>query len=1245
MIWTRPHRSAPPQRALPTALIGWLLVAVPVILAILGAPPVHAESATLEVMDSSPAGVRLAFSLPVLETATYDVDGVAYQTLNVPGGELHGREGEPCLPAFTRYVEVPGGAGVSVHIDAAEEEILAGYRLLPMQAADGQRFAMSIEIYALDHFIGEDAVTVGPPAVLRGRRVVPVTICPVSYNPATGEVRVARRLDLQLRFSGADPRNTARRPDQAGTRATAALAGDLIVNPGIGSGARPESATGDLGSWVVISRADSQLDEILSPLIAWRERMGYHVVHATTAETGITTESIKAWIQNAYDTWECPPEYILLVGDATGSFPLPTWTHTPFTPNGPGDHGYVLLDGNDDLPDACIGRLSAEDYTTLQRIVYKIVSYESSPYIADPSWFGRACLTGDPSSSGITCVHIMQWAKERLLRIGYTQVDTVFTEPYRSQTLARLDQGSTFFGYRGFAGVSSITVGDISALQNGPRLTFGLILTCLTGDWTSGTSYNEAFLRGGVGTSTPTGGIGSIATAGATHTRYNNCYFAGMVHGLFWDGHYQIGPAQARAKLEMAINYGPFEPEAAASYCLRNTLMGDPVTELWTGFPEPLAVIYPVEMPLGATLTSIEVRDALGDPVEGAWVYLWADGRIGVGGYTGTDGLVELPIDGSTAGDVLVTVTKHNCYPHLGSFTITAPDRFVGIYGHTIDDGAIAPAHGNGDGFVNPGETIALGVSLENFGLQPAPGVVLTASCEDPYANVIAGGPIAYGDIAAGGHVAAPAPVVLAIDAACPPGHPIDLRFTIQSGADNWPAHLALDVSGPDLVFNGLELTGVGDRLDPGESGTLAVALFNVGTYPAPGPISAVLLSHSYALQVTDAYGTYATIPIAASGINTGDPFTVSAPPDCVPGTQANLEMLLTFAGGGRDTVQLALTVGEAAQTDPTGPDGYGYYAYDQTDAAYPQAPAYDWVDIAIPANSVGLQDFGIDEDDSRTLPLPFPFTYYGQSFDHLTICSNGWLSLGQTYLNSDRNWYMPSAEGPANMIAGFWDDLYQSGSGMVYQWYDEANHRYIVSWDNVRRKIGWFNVYVESFQIILYDPAWYTTPTGDGDILMQYETVNNLDAEQMFCTVGIEDELHENGLTFNYFNQRPPTAAPLAAGLAVRFTTGSPGFSRVDPPAGWGLSRLELQAAPSPFREQARLVFRTGEPSAVALRVFDIDGRLVRVLLQGSVSAGEHAVPWDGTDERGRSVPAGVYYCRLEAGGAPVSRAITVLR
>ena len=51
-------------------------------------------------------------------------------------------------------------------------------------------------------------------------------------------------------------------------------------------------------------------------------------------------------------------------------------------------------------------------------------------------------------------------------------------------------------------------------------------------------------------------------------------------------------------------------------------------------------------------------------------------------------------------------------------------------------------------------------------------------------------------------------------------------------------------------------------------------------------------------------------------------------------------------------------------------------------------------------------------------------------------------------------------------------------------------------------------------------------------------------------------------------------------------------------------------------------------------LAVYDIAGRLIRVLVEGEVAAGSHQAVWDGRDATGRAAPSGSYLARLVAGG-----------
>lgn len=103
-------------------------------------------------------------------------------------------------------------------------------------------------------------------------------------------------------------------------------------------------------------------------------------------------------------------------------------------------------------------------------------------------------------------------------------------------------------------------------------------------------------------------------------------------------------------------------------------------------------------------------------------------------------------------------------------------------------------------------------------------------------------------------------------------------------------------------------------------------------------------------------------------------------------------------------------------------------------------------------------------------------------------------------------------------------------------------------------------------------------------------------------------------------------------------------------PPSGIGgpASTPDLRIAqpvPNPFSVSARVAFHVPEPGAVSLVVYDVQGRSVRVLVRSSQPAGDHEATWDGKDEGGRQVPSGVYFLRLEQGGAIVARKIVLTR
>ncbi|MBK8166929.1 MAG: hypothetical protein IPK64_13380 [bacterium] len=85
--------------------------------------------------------------------------------------------------------------------------------------------------------------------------------------------------------------------------------------------------------------------------------------------------------------------------------------------------------------------------------------------------------------------------------------------------------------------------------------------------------------------------------------------------------------------------------------------------------------------------------------------------------------------------------------------------------------------------------------------------------------------------------------------------------------------------------------------------------------------------------------------------------------------------------------------------------------------------------------------------------------------------------------------------------------------------------------------------------------------------------------------------------------------------------------------------SRL-VGIAPNPFNPQTTIRYALPVGGPARLAVFDVAGRLIRTLVDGTMPEGGHEVTWDGRDAVGREVPSGSYLARLEFGGkAEVAR------
>jgi hypothetical protein len=86
-------------------------------------------------------------------------------------------------------------------------------------------------------------------------------------------------------------------------------------------------------------------------------------------------------------------------------------------------------------------------------------------------------------------------------------------------------------------------------------------------------------------------------------------------------------------------------------------------------------------------------------------------------------------------------------------------------------------------------------------------------------------------------------------------------------------------------------------------------------------------------------------------------------------------------------------------------------------------------------------------------------------------------------------------------------------------------------------------------------------------------------------------------------------------------------------------------QNIPNPFNPETVIRYSVARTGPVAVRIYNVNGALVRTLVDGVQPTGEHTARWNGTDDQGRPLPSGAYFYRLESQGFADSRKLILLR
>ncbi len=1131
--------------------------------------PAQVTVHSFKVLSQHSDYVDVEFTLPQYKVENEVIENITYQHYSIESGTTSIEPGMPEFPIFSTMIAVPYKGNVRLEVLSQKSTFISNQVPYPCQyqletQQSPKTFLKDTEYYQTGSQYPTKTINISNPQVIRDFRVVSLMVSPFSYNAKNRDVQVQETMTMRIHFLPGQGENEMTPPIQY-SRSFENIYQSMILNY-----ENMRDTTTPLQPRTVLiiypNSNDTNYMTALNNFAAWKAQKGFEIHLASTTQTGTTNTSIKTYIQNAYNTWENKPDFIILIGDVSGTYSIATWNESFSGNNAEGDYPYTHLSGGtgDYLGDAFIGRISISNIGDFQTILAKIYAYEKTPTLTNTAWYNHLLLVGDTTHSGISTIYTNKYIKEISFahNPSYTYSE-LYEGNFSSLMTSALNQGSALFNYRGYINMSTWDPSTAN-LVNGNKLTHAIIITCATGNFGSSydTATTEDFIRLGTASSLK----GAITATGmctsSTHTMLNNTLAGGIFDGIYSYDMHTMGEAILNGKLYLSKVFGVSNTVLCNTFAHWCNLMGDPTVEVYTKIPDTFNVTYPTSIPVGTNYLDVTVSNIDGIPVQNACVTLYQTTNLALAGYTDAQGKFSFQLPQTLTGTIILTTSKDNFAPDIHNIALNATGSLA-FDSAAITDNNTGSSSGNGNGIAEAGETIDLLVHVKNSmdDLNVTVAGILTSN--DPYVT-ISSSTSPFGQIQAGSSNVNEVPFTFHILQTMPDLH--QARFEIallDSQQHNYTVVFPVVFRNGNLQSQTITIADEANGiLDPGETVSLLPMLHNSGSVSLTG-ISAVLHSLNSLVTVNDSLAYYGDIPAGDNVTCNLNSFNISARLQLVPGMIIPFELRLSNAEGYTQRANFNVPIGHVTLNDPLGPDEYGYLIYDMGDTSYPDCPQYNWIGIApseggsgtlLALNDTGQGSSGSEGDATGAITtigvnLPFSFSFYGQLYPNITVCSNGFIGMGTSSDGEFRNYRLPGALGPNPMIAAFWDDLQIPSSGGVYTYYDASQHYFVIEWYHAVNGCNELGV-EETFQIILYDQSFYPTSLGDGQIKLQYKVVNNIDVGSSdypptfgnYATVGIKDFTGKRGLEYT-FNNQYPTAAKTLNNLSALLITGPPIF------------------------------------------------------------------------------------------------------
>ena len=1065
-------------------------------------------AANVAVLDNSKAtGYNIRSSSGDLLEMVFRVGRIGYQDietergmftkLSIENGYYTYDEGAPELPTFHELIAMPYGSEPQVEILSYKTQVYKlselgiNHPVFPAQPSysksskpEERLFVYNENAYNISKHTGKPSASIHKSGTMRGIGIGRIEILPFSYNAEEGSIEVYSDIVVRVTYIGADPQWKEIAEEEYSPVFEYSV-GTLVNSDKF----RTESKEGLLNfpvTYLIVANDNLNGNVDLDRFIAWKREKGYDVItNYVAASTPIAT--IDSWIENQYGALDPKPSFVLVVGDHDGTYGVLSEVNPPLGSTGSVTRSDLLYGvigatgASNRIPSMYVGRFSVRSTDELKAQVDKTIWYEKEQFDSvlnpgqDFTYLTRAMGTAGSDAS--------YQASHGNPHISY-QMSYFFNDIYTNPLTSSTNGMTGIPYYNGASGPATNIVNNVST---------GVA-------WYNYTAhgYNNEFSNPQFSIAN----INSLSNQGKYPLVVGNCCLTGSFGDTECFG---------EAWLNVADKGGiGFIGASMSTYWNEDLSFGigsGGTGSVNSGYTDPLSPPPFTPNDKG----SVDAMMMSNHPTQGnvkhtALLAVETYGGTYVSSYWSSYHLFGDPSLMLVMGPPqTLTASSDPIIPGSTSYTVTTePYAYVAISKDGVLHGA---AEANASGVAN--------LTITPFSPGDIGDIVVTARFSKPYF----GQATCTGDIGGTFSVDQTSLSYGSIDA----GSTSVKTFTITNSHST--QYLTGDITTPTGYSVALALKEI--TKDIKNTMNYAVSpnstkTFNVTFEPTAGQV------YSGNVVVTSSDTGHSTQNIAVTGTGIVPDINLD-PVSLTASTAPDATDIQTFNIKNDDIGQLdySMTINYTSGKEikaSGGPDTFGYKWKDSDEAG---GPVYNWVDITGSGTIIGFTSYDQNEPN---IPIGFDFNFYGNTYNTVNVCTNGWISFTSTSTAYTNTTIIAPAE-PNNLLAAFWDDLNPgtTGGGDVYYYSDTANNRFIVQWDAV---YDYGATTPNTFQIILYT---------NGKIVYQYA---DMQGDLVGSTVGIENADGTDGslVTFN--------TAYLKNNLAIEFMA-TPEWLSLNPTSG----------------------------------------------------------------------------------------------